>query len=105
MYEIDPARTDLIREFEAKPGGPYSAELTLVVNRLRLLPLAERHVLVCRKRGREWVLAKMPPRRGAPVALIEDHVFADYADAVREVFRRRWSAATGRGAGRGAAEG
>ena len=96
MYEIDPVRTDLVREFEAKPGGPHSPELTLVINRLRLLPLAERHVLVCRKRGREWVLAKMPSRRGEPVTLFEDHVFDDYEDAVRDVFRRRWKAATGR---------
>ena len=36
MYEIDPSRTDLIEEFDNNPGGPYSSELALVVNRLRL---------------------------------------------------------------------
>ena len=95
MYEIDPARTDLIGEFEASPGGPYSAELTLVINRLRLIPMRDRHILVCTSRGRQWVLAKMPPQRGAPVEIFEDHVFGDYSAAVREVFRRRWKTVTG----------
>lgn len=94
MYEIDPARTDLIREFEANPGGPYSVELTLVINRLRLIPLQDRDVLVCTKRGRQWVLAKMPPQRGAPVQIFEDHVFDNYSAAIREVFRRRWKTVT-----------
>jgi len=95
MYEIDPARTDLIREFEANPGGPYSAELTLVINRLRLMPMQDRDILVCTRRGRQWALAKMPPQRGAPVQIFEDQVFGDHAAAVREVFRRRWKTVTG----------
>ena len=95
MYEIDPARTDLVREFEANPGGPHSPDLMLVINRLRLMPLQDRHVLVCTKRGRQWKLAKMPPERGQPAQIIEDQTFDDYAEAVREVFRRRWKTVTG----------
>lgn len=95
MYEIDPSRTDLVREFEANPDGPYSPELNLVVNRLRLMPIEDRVVLVCTKRGREWVLARMPVRGAGPVEILHDQVFGDYSEAVRAVFRRRWKAVTG----------
>ena len=95
MYEIDPSRTDLAEEFRNNPGGPYSPELTLVVNRLRVMPMADRHILVCTKRGREWMMAKMPSVRGARVELFEDRVFTDYYEGVRAVFRMRWKTVTG----------
>ena len=94
MYEIDPGRSDLVEEFHRNPGGPYSAELTLAVNRLRLGPLGERFIIVCTRRGREWAVGKMPTVRGQPVELLEGRVFDDYDDAVREVFRLRWRAVT-----------
>ena len=95
MYEIDPSRTDLVEEFKKNPAGPYSPELTLLVNRLRLGPMEERYILVCTKRGREWALAKMPTVRGAKLELFEDRVFDDHNAASWEVFRMRWQAATG----------
>ena len=95
MYEIDPSRTDLVEEFRNNPDGPHSPELTLVVNRLRLMPMADRHILVCTQRGREWTLAKMPSKRGAQVELFKDHVFANYDEGVWEVFRMRWETVTG----------
>jgi len=95
MYEIDPSRTDLVEEFRNNPGGPYSAELALVVNRLRLMPVAERHVLVCTRHGREWILARVPSERGARVELFEDRVFEDYDEAVWAVFKMRWQTVTG----------
>ena len=95
MYEIDPSRKDLVEEYRQNPGGPYGPELTLLVNRLRLGPMEERVVLVCTKRGREWMVAKMPTVRGAKLELFEDLVFDDYYAAAWEVFRLRWEAATG----------
>ncbi len=95
MYEIDPSRLDLVDEFRNNPGGPYSPELTLVVNRLRVMPMADRHVLVCTKRGREWMLAKIPPVRGAKMELFEDQVFDDYYAGAWEVFKSRWKTVTG----------
>jgi len=95
MYEIDPSRTDLVEEFRNNPDGPHSPELDLIVNRLRIMPLAERHVLVCTKPGREWVLGKIPATRGAKMELFEDHRFSDYNEAVWEVFKRRWKWITG----------
>jgi len=53
MVEIDPLRTDLIAKFQNNPGEPHNRELRLLVKRLRLMPLAQRHVLVCTRRGRE----------------------------------------------------
>lgn len=95
MYEIDPSRTDLVEEFRKNPGGPHSAELTLVVNRLRLMPMADRHILVCTRRGREWTLARMPSKRGATLELFDDHVFDDYCDGLWAVFKMRWQTVTG----------
>jgi hypothetical protein len=95
MYRIDPARTDLVEEYRASPGGPHSPELALVVNRLRMMPMHERHVLICTKRGREWMLARIPAERGAKMELFEDQVFDDYDAASWEVFRRRWKTVTG----------
>lgn len=97
MYEIDPERSDLIEEFRQSPEGPYSPELALVVNRLRLSPLGERYIIVCIKRGCEWTVGKMPTERGRPVELLKDLVFDDYDDAAREVFRLRWQVVTSQG--------
>ena len=95
MYAIDTSRKDLVEEYRQNPGGPYSPELTLLVNRLRLGPMEERYILVCTKRGREWTVAKMPTVRGAKLEIFEDRVFDDYYAAAWEVFRMRWEAATG----------
>jgi len=95
VYSIDPSRTDLAEEFRRSPDGPYSPELRLVVNRLRLMPPGDRHVIVCTRRGEEWVVAKMPPKRGAPVEILPGKVYSDYGEAVWEVFRLRWKTVTG----------
>lgn len=95
MYQIDPSRRDLVEEYRQNPDGPHSQELTLVINRLRMMPMSERHVLICTKPAREWMLARIPSERGRPVELFEDQVFADYRDAAWEVFRRRWQTVTG----------
>ncbi len=95
MYKIDPARMDLVEEFRNNPDGPYSPELTLLINRLRIMPMADRHILVCTKRSQEWVLAKIPTVRGAKMELFEDQVFDNYDKGVWEVFKRRWQTVTG----------
>ncbi len=95
MYKIDPSRTDLAYEFRDNPDGPYSAELKLVINRLRVMPMSDRHVLVCIERGRQWMLARIPPARGGQIERYEDQVFSDYDEAVWEVFKRRWKTVTG----------
>lgn len=96
MYEIDSSRMDLVEEFRNNPGGPYSPELNHIVTSLRVMPMADRHILVCTKRGKEWTLAKMPTVRGEKMELFEDQVFEDYYEGAWEVFKRRWKAATGK---------
>ncbi len=96
MFEIDPTRTDLAEEFRNNPHGPYSPELSLVINRMRLMPIADRHVLICIERGRRWMLAQLPAERGQPVKCFEDQVFTDLESAEWEVFRLRWQTLTGR---------
>lgn len=95
MYQIDPSRIDLAYAFRDNPDGPHSPELKRVVNRLRLMPIAERHVLVCVERGRKWMLARIPNERGVPIERDEARVFTDYKVALWEVFRRRWKTVTG----------
>ncbi len=95
MYQIDPSRTDLVEEFRNNLYGPYSPELNLVVNRLRLMPMGDRHILVCTKNGCEWMLAKMPSKRGAAVELFKDRLFTNYDEGIWEVFRMRWQTVTG----------
>ena len=95
MYEIDPARTDLVEEFWRNPSGPHSPELALLVNRLRLMPLNERCILVSTRRDGGWALARLPAERGRPLEILGDREFEDYDDACREVFRLRWRAVTG----------
>ncbi len=99
MYEVNPQRMDLVAEYMRQPGGPHSPELALLVNRLRLLPMAQRVILVKIGAGGGWRLARMPAR-GEPVAFTDATVFEDHDDACREVFRRRWQHVTGIDPGR-----
>ena len=95
MYSIDPARLDLVREFEAHPTGPHSPELKRLVNRLRMGPLSERYLLVCRRRHREWVLGKLSGTRGDRIEIFPDVVVQSLAAGEWEVFKRRFKAHTG----------
>lgn len=96
MYEIDPERLDLAREFRARPHGRHSAELQRVLNRMRLQPLAGRYALVVVEPYRRWMLARLSGRRGVPPTLFPDRQFDDIAEAEWAIFRLRWEALTGR---------
>ena len=94
MYEIDTSRLDLVEEFHKNPTGPHSSELTLLVNRLRVMPIPDRHILICTQRGTEWRLAKIPNKRGEKIKFADDQIFTNYNDAIWEVFKRRWHTVT-----------
>jgi hypothetical protein len=96
MYEIDPERLDLAREFKARPYGRHSGELQCVLNRMRGGPNAGRYVLVATERHREWALARMGARPGDPLEPVPGVVFRSRADAEWAVFKLRWQALTGR---------
>jgi hypothetical protein len=96
MYEIDPEQLDLAREFKAQIYGRHSGELQRVLNRMRGGPDAGRYVVICTKRHREWVLARMGKRPGDPIEPIAGYVFASKAEAEWAVFKLRWRELTGR---------
>ena len=96
MYEIDPERLDLAREFKAQIYGRHSGELQRVLNRMRGGANAGRYVVICTKRHREWVLARMGERAGDPIERVPGHVFASKGEAEWAVFKLRWRALTGR---------
>lgn len=95
MLQIDPRRTDLAAEFKARPFGPHSPDLQHVLNLMRALPLAGRHVLMVVKRKREWALGRLSGERGEPVEIIPGYRFTDPAEAEWTVFKLRWQAITG----------
>ena len=96
MYEIDPARLDLAREFKARIYGRHSGELQRVLNRMRGGANAGRYVIICTKRHREWVLARMGQRAGDPIEPVPGYVFQSEEEAEWAVFKLRWRELTGR---------
>lgn len=94
MFTIDPNRLDLALEFRRKPFGTHSDDLQAVLNAMRSMPVAGKHVLVMTRPHREWTLARMqgdPPR---PV-LLPDLVFDTLEAAEWHVFQHRWEQLTG----------
>ena len=95
MYKVDPSRKDLVEEFRRTPVGHHSADLLMLLNFLRAAPLEGKHVLVCTKPHREWVLAQLSGGRGSPVRLLADQMFTSIEDAEWAVFKLRWKQHTG----------
>lgn len=96
MYEIDPERVDLAREFKALPYGRHSGELQRVLNRMRGGANAGRYVIVCTRRHCEWTLARMGAKPGDPLEPVPGVVFRSHEEAERAVFKLRWRELTGR---------
>jgi hypothetical protein len=96
MYEIDPERLDLAHEFKARIYGRHSGELQRVLNRMRGGVNAGRYAIICTKRHREWVLARMGQRAGDPIEPVLGHVFRSEEEAEWVVFKLRWRELTGR---------
>ena len=94
MFEIDPARLELAREFRDRPFGIHSPDLQAVLSVMRRGPIKGKYVLFMTEPQAEWVLARMA---GDPLRpeLIPDQVFHSLEDAEWEVFKRRWQAITG----------
>ena len=95
VYPIDPARTDLPREFRDNVRGPHSVELKRVLHRMRSGAVENKWVLYVLEPGKRWMLAQLPPERDAQLVLHEDHVFESRDEAEWEVFKRRWHDITG----------
>jgi hypothetical protein len=96
MYEIDPERLELAREFKANPYGRHSGELQRVLNRMRSPYERRRYVLVMTKRHREWTLARLGPKPGDPLEPVPGYRFQSREAAEWAVFKLRWRELTGR---------
>ena len=94
MYKIDPDRADLAEEFRANPFGPHGAELQKVLNVMRWEPIEGKYVLVNTVPHKEWRLAQLPGKRGAPVTM-HDVTFTDLGEAEWYIFKLRWKKHTG----------
>ena len=94
MYEIDPSRIELAREFKARPYGEHSPDLQYLLNLMRKPRDQPFHVLVTSPAGEQWTLALMEP--GAPAApKLTNTVFTSLEAAEWHVFKLRWQALTG----------
>ena len=91
---LDPSRTDLAREFRARPYGVHSPELQVLINRMRSLPVDGKHVLITVRPGEEWMLGQLhgdPPQ----VRRLPEHRFDRLEAAEWFVFKLRWRALCG----------
>lgn len=95
MYQIDPERTDLAREFKASPVGPHSSELQKVLNVMRWQPNDGKYVLVATDAGDAWCLGRLPGRRGVKVEIDEDVRFDTIDAGLWHLFKLRWKYQTG----------
>ena len=80
----------LAAEFRANPKGPHSPALQRLLNRMRGLPVAGKHILIYDKRSRRYWLAQLTGGRGCSVVRNDDVSFATTAEAEWHVFRLRW---------------
>jgi hypothetical protein len=95
VYEIDPARQDLAREFKENPLGRHSGELQRVLNRMRGGGNEGRYVLICTKPHQSWVLARQGAAYAAPFSIVPGYQFTSLGEAEWTVFKLRWLELTG----------
>jgi hypothetical protein len=95
MYEIKARDAALLPEFLQKERKDFSLDLRRILNRLRLVPIAGREVIVTVEPDRKWRLARMGNHRGAPVQFIDERIFTDHKLAEWEVLKMRWHRLTG----------
>jgi hypothetical protein len=95
MRKIDPSRTDLAREFRAKPYGRHSDDLQRLLNIMRGGPNAGRLVALCIRRHKEWALGRLGATPLDPITRVDDRVFHTFDDIEWEIFKIRWHELTG----------
>ena len=95
MYQLTPSDANLLPEFLQRERKDFSLELRRVLNRLRLVPIAGREVIVAVEPNKTYRLARMGARRGEPVSYIDDRLFTDHKRAEYEILKLRWRRLTG----------
>lgn len=92
---VQPFHTSVADEFRANPFGEHSLALQRVLNIMRGASVAEKHVLICAKPYREWMLGQLSGQPGVPVRVFLEHRFKSLEEAEWFVFKLRWKALTG----------
>src|SRR5262245_44790491 len=90
MYPLKPEDARLLPEFLSRERKDFSLDLRRVLNRLRLVPLAGREVIVAVEPNKRWRLANLGEHRGDPVRFIDDRIFTDHKRAEWEILKLRW---------------
>jgi len=94
VFEFDPNRTDLAREFKAKPFGEHSPDLQYLLNLMRAPGERPFYMLVATEPHRRWTLAVKTPGDLEPPRLTNT-VFESLEAAEWAVFKLRWKALAG----------
>jgi hypothetical protein len=94
MFEFDPSRTDLAREYKAKPFGEHSPDLQYLLNLMRKPGERPYYLLVATEPSRRWTLAVKTPGTLEPPRLTNT-VFTSLEAAEWAVFKLRWKALGG----------
>jgi N,N-dimethylformamidase len=94
LYQFDPSRLDLAREFKAKPFGAHSPDLQYLLNLMRSREIAGRYVLIMTQPPAQWTLARLTDGNNGPPVLTNTS-FDSLEAAEWEVFRLRWEALAG----------
>lgn len=97
MYQFDPARLDLAREFRRRPFGEHSPDLQALLNVMRSTTPGGWHVLVMTRPHAQWTLARMVEQLGGRPALpqLTNVTFDSLEAAEWAMFRLRWEALSG----------
>lgn len=95
MMKLDPARTDLAREFRDHPFGPHSTDLRRLLLILRNGSIRGKTTIASLAPGKGYCLAEIGQRRGDPIVYHRDLKFDRLADAHRALFEKRWEQMTG----------
>lgn len=95
MYRLSLDDAKVLPEFLRKERKDFSLELRRALNRLRLVPIAGREVIIAIEPNKAWRLARLGEHRGDPVRFIDDRIFTDHKRAEWEILKLRWQRLTG----------
>ena len=94
MFQFDPSRIDLAREYRTTPFGEHSPDLQYLLNLMRSPSDQPFYLLVMTEPFRRWTLAVKQPGTLEPPRLTNS-VFTDLKAAEWHVFKLRWQALAG----------
>jgi hypothetical protein len=95
MYQLRAGDEKILPEFLAKERKDFSLELRRILNRLRLVPLAGRVVIVIVEPDKKWRLAKLGAARGEAVSYFDERFFTSHKLAEWAALKMRWRQITG----------